>query len=153
MSRELSIFDFLEFSMGRKFGLLGRLYLGGLSKNLKHLGIERHFSVLVLLDKMGDQCSQKFLADTLHIDKTMMVGVIDNLGEKGFIKRTQNPKDRREYWIQLTPKAKKHMPEIKAAVNKMNKAIMEGMSPSETKQIHKQLQLIYKNLKHISQSS
>lgn len=150
--KELNIFEITEFSFGRKFGLLGRLYHAELAKNLSYLGIERHFSVLVLLDKVGEKCCQKFLSDSLHIDKTMMVGVIDTLVKKGFIKRTQNPEDRREYWIQLTPKAKKHMPEIMSVVKKLNRAVMKGMTQTEVKQFHKYLQLIYNNVKHISQS-
>lgn len=150
--KELNIFEITEFSFGRKFGLLGRLYHAELSRSLSYLGIERHFSVLVLLDKVGEKCCQKFLSDTLHIDKTMMVGVIDTLVKKGFIKRSQNPEDRREYWIQLTPKAKKHMPEVKAVVNRLNRSVMKGMTQAEIKQFHKHLQLIYNNVKHLSQS-
>jgi MarR family transcriptional regulator for hemolysin len=147
---EVSIFDIEEFSFGRKFGLLGRLYLSVLAKRLKHLGIEKHFSVLVLLDKVGNKCTQKFIADTLHIDKTMMVGVLDDLGKKGFIKRTQNPSDRREYWVQLTPKAKKHMPEVKKTVQNINKEIMKELNSSEVKDFHNRLKAIYKNIQHIS---
>lgn len=151
--KEFSIFDITEFSFGRKFALLGRLYFTELSRSLKHLEIERNFSVLVLIDKMGNQCSQKFIADTLHIDKTMMVGVIDDLSEKKFIKRTQNPSDRREYWIQLTDKAKKHMPEIKETVRRINKTTLKGLSEAEAAKFHKQMQVIYKNVKSLSQSS
>src|ERR1700735_4350077 len=104
--KEVSIFKIEGFSYGRKFSLLGRLYLSALAKELKHLGLERHFSVLILIDKMGNECCQKFIADTLHIDKAMMVGVLDDLSKKGFIKRIQNPSDRREYFIQLTDKGK-----------------------------------------------
>jgi MarR family transcriptional regulator for hemolysin len=147
--KEVSIFEIEEFSFGRKFGLLGRLYLSVLASKLKHLGLERHFSVLVLIDKMGDKCSQKFIGETLHIDKTMMVGVLDDLGKKGFIKRTQNPTDRREYWIQLTPKGKKHMPEIKQTVNTLNKAIMKEFSSTEIKDFHNRLNTIYKNITHL----
>jgi len=148
--KEISIFEIEEFSFGRKFGLLGRLYLSVLAEKLKHLGIKKHFSILVLLDKMGDQCSQKFIADTLHIDKTMMVGMMDDLGSKGFIKRTVNPLDRREYRIQLTPKAKKHMPEIKKTVSEINKIIMKELSDNEIKAFHSRLNAIYKNIKSIS---
>jgi len=150
--KEISIFEIEEFSFGRKFGLLGRLYLAVLAEKLKHLGITKHFSVLVLLDKMGDHCSQKFIADTLHIDKTMMVGVLDDLGSKGFIKRIKNPSDRREYWIQLTPKAKKHMPEIKQVVNTINKIILKELDAAEIKKFHSRLNTIYKNIKRISVS-
>lgn len=150
--KELSIFELPEFSFGRKFGLLGRLFFIELSKNLRHLGIERSFSVLVLIDKVGNQCSQKFIANTLHIDKATMVGVIDDLSKKGFIKRTQNPDDRREYWIQLTDKGKKHIPEIKDTVKRMNNATLKGLTEAEIKKFHKQLQLIYNNVKNLSHS-
>jgi DNA-binding MarR family transcriptional regulator len=147
---KVSIFEIEGLSYGRKFGLLGRLYLSELAKELKHLGLEKHFSVLILIDKMGDQCCQKFIADTLHIDKAMMVGVLDDLGKKKFIKRIQNPSDRREYWIQLTPKGKKSMPEIISAASRLNKSIMKGLTQPEVKKLHSQLELIYKNLLTIS---
>ncbi len=145
-----TIFDFEDFSFGRKFGMLGKLYVTQLAKSLKHLGIERQFSVLVLLEKMGNQCSQKVIGEMLHIDKAMMVGVIDDLSKKGFIKRTQNPNDRREYWIQLTEKGKESMPEILATVRRLNKSIMKGIPQTEVKKLHSQLETIYKNLKDIS---
>jgi len=149
---EVSIFDIPEFSFGRKFGLLGRLFFSVLSDKLKHLGIEKNFSVLVLIDKMGDQCSQKFIADTLHIDKTMMVGVLDDLTNLGFVKRTQNPSDRREYWIQLTDKGHEHMPEIKGVVKQLNEATLSGLTATEATKFHKQLQIVYKNIQNLSQS-
>lgn len=139
--------------MGRKFGLLGRVYLNALAGRLKKLGIKKHFSILVLIDKIGNRCSQKFIADTLHIDKTMMVGSLDELEEKGFIKRVQNPADRREYWIQLTAKGKKHMPTIKAAVNDLNDTIMRGFSGTGVTNFHRQLQVIYENLKGVNKKN
>ncbi len=130
--------------------MLGKLYVTQLAKNLKHLGIERQFSVLVLLDKMGSQCSQKVIGEMLHIDKAMMVGVIDDLSKKGFIKRTPNPNDRREYWIQLTAKGKESTPEILSTVHRLNKSITKGLTPAEVKKFHNQLELVYKNLEEIS---
>lgn len=152
MPKEVSIFEIEEFSYGRKFSLLGKLYLSILSKQLAHMALERHFSVLILIDKMGDQCCQKFIAETLHIDKAMMVGVLDDLGKKGFVKRTQNPSDRREYWIQLTAKGKKSMPEIIKSVNYLNKSIVKNLAESEVKKLDSHLDSIYKNLIGISNS-
>ena len=149
---QASIFDIPEFSFGRRFALLGNLYFQLLSKRLQHLGIEKNFSILVLIDKMGDQCSQKFIADTLHIDKTIMVGILDQLSEQGVIKRTQNPSDRRQYWVQLTEKGKARMPEITKVVNTLNESILAGMTPAEAAKFENQLQLIYRNIQNISQS-
>jgi DNA-binding MarR family transcriptional regulator len=94
----------------------------------------------------------KFIAETLHIDKAMMVGVLDDLGKKGFVKRTQNPSDRREYWIQLTAKGKKSMPEIIKSVNYLNKSIVKNLAESEVKKLYSHLDSIYKNLIGISNS-
>ena len=138
--------------MGRKFGLLGKLYLAQLAKNLKHLGIEKQFSILVLLHKMGSKCNQKVIGEMLHIDKTLMVGVMDDLLKKGFIVRTQNPNDRREYSIQLSTKGKKSIPAILETVHRLNKQILTGLTQKEVDKLHSQLETIYKNLKHISES-
>lgn len=148
IQKTTSIFDITEFSFGRKFGLLGRLFHAQLSDKLKHLGIKKHFSILVLIDKMGNQCSQKFIADTLHIDKTLMVGALDELVGVGFIKRVQNPTDRREYWIQLTEKGKTTIPEIKETVAELNDGALAGLSSLEIKRFHKYLSVIYKNIQN-----
>ncbi len=150
-AKKVSIFEIEQFSYGRKFNLLGKLYLSVLSKKLKHLGLDKHFSVLVLINEMGDQCCcQKFIADSLHIDKAMMVGVLDDLSTKGFIKRTQNPSDRREYFVQLTKKGRKSMPEIIATIKQLNKSIMKKLANPEVKKLHNQLELVYQNLLEIS---
>ena len=147
--KKTSIFDITEFSFGRKFGMLGRLFHAQLSDRLKHIGIKKHFSILVLIDNMGDQCSQKFIADSLHIDKTLMVGALDELVAVGFIKRVQNPSDRREYWIQLTEAGKAKIPEIKDTVAVLNNQASNGLSPLEIKRLHKYLGVIYKNLQNM----
>jgi DNA-binding MarR family transcriptional regulator len=143
---EFSIFDVERFSFGKKFGILGRLYLSVLSKQLKELGLDRHFSVLVVINELGENCCQKFIADALHVDKAMMVSVLDDLTEKGFIKRTQNPEDRRKYWISLTPKGKKSIPLIWEKVDNLNKAILKELSEPEAQKFHKHLKSIYANL-------
>ncbi len=150
MNPRPSIFDFEDFSFGRKFGLLGKLYQGQLALKLKHLGIKNQFSVLVLLSKMGDRCCQKLIGEMLHIDKTMMVGVIDDLTEKGFIKRVKNPADRREYWIRLTRKGRQSMPEILTEVSLLNKSIMKGLTGTDVKKLHKQLETVANNLEEIT---
>ena len=152
LKKEVSIFELQEFSYGRKFNLLGRLYLSVLAEHLSHLGLEKNFSVLVLINEMGDQCCQRFIADALHMDKAMMVGVVDDLSKREFIKRTQNPSDRREYYIQLTEKGKESMPEIIATINRLNKSIMKKLSTPEIEKLNDQMESMYKSLVSISKS-
>lgn len=150
IQKKTSIFDMTEFSFGRKFGLFSRLFLAQLSDKLKHIGVKKHFSILVLIDVMGNQCSQKFIADTLHIDKTLMVGILDELVAVGFIKRVQNPNDRREYWIQLTEKGKSTIPEIKKTIAGLNDGALAGLSSLEIKRFHQYLSVVYNNIQSTS---
>jgi DNA-binding MarR family transcriptional regulator len=144
--KNISIFDIEGFSLGKKFRLLGKLYQSVLTKKLKHIGIEKYFSVLVLLDNIDAQCSQKLIADVLLTNKTTMVSILDDLVENGFIKRIKNPNDRREHWIQLTNKAKKYLPEIKKAINETNNLIIEGICLADANRIEEYLEIMYRNV-------
>lgn len=89
-------------------------YWGSLVLKLEPIGIDKNFSVLILIEQKTD-CTQQFISDTLQIDKVSMVKIIDGFVKKQIVKRIQNLKDRREYFIELTPKGKKILPKIHAA--------------------------------------
>jgi hypothetical protein len=80
------------FPMGRGFGLLMKLYFGALTKKLEQLDIDRHYSILILLESCDGNCSQQYISNLLQIDKASMVRIIDYLVKKGCIKRGINPK-------------------------------------------------------------
>jgi MarR family transcriptional regulator for hemolysin len=132
--------------MGRHMAVLTKMYYGALSKKLENLDIERHFSVLIMLDKSASYCSQKCISDFLMIDKASMVRVIDYLSDKALIKRSVNPDDRREHIIALTDKAKKILPKIHQAVEELNKKIVTGLSKEEIKRFYDCLGIIEHNL-------
>jgi MarR family transcriptional regulator, transcriptional regulator for hemolysin len=117
--------------LGRIMGALTKQYFGALSKSLEHLGIDRHFYPLVVIDKTEEKCTQQYLACMLDVDKVTMVRVMDYLMENGMITRKVNSKDRREHLIKLTPKAKKIMPELYKGINKMNSLALKGLTKNE----------------------
>ena len=61
----------------------------------------REFGVLSVL--VAGPSSQQQLADMLHVNRTMMVQVVDSLEADGLVERRRNPADRRSYALQLTP--------------------------------------------------
>lgn len=72
------------------------------AETLAPLGIDgRHYGVLALLAELGP-VSQQTLADILAVDRSTMVGFVDELEQKGFVRRGRNPSDRRAYAIELT---------------------------------------------------
>jgi DNA-binding MarR family transcriptional regulator len=136
----------IGFPLGRRFSLLVRLYFGALTKRLESLDIDRHYSILILVENSESNCSQQFLSNLLNIDKASMVRIIDYLVKKGYIKRLANPKDRREHHIQLTEKAKKILPRIHAAIDELNATATSGLTPKEQKSFYKGLDTLTANL-------
>jgi DNA-binding MarR family transcriptional regulator len=47
------------------------------------------------------------LARNVHLSASTMVGIVDRLEEKGFVKRTRNLEDRRAIFIDITAKGRK----------------------------------------------
>lgn len=115
--------------IGRLLFRTARKYLGVLAKTLNHVDIERNFAVILLIDESGKPMSQQELADYLHVDKAAIVRMINYLTEKNILERKVNPTDRRQYMLQLTPKAKKIIPDIRQAIDHVNTIVLEGLSP------------------------
>jgi len=146
LKKEPFIPDTVEFPFGRHLTAVTKLYVGALRKKFEHLDIERHYSVLILIEHTKGNCTQQYIADFLQKDKTSMVGIIDSLVKKGYIKRVTNPLDRREYFIRLTDKALKTLPEIHQGIHELNTRATKGLSKQEVVDFHKKLRLISANL-------
>jgi DNA-binding MarR family transcriptional regulator len=72
------------------------------AETLSPLGIDgRHYGVLAALAELGP-VSQQTLADIFAVDRSTMVGLVDELEHKGHVRRGKNPVDRRAYALELT---------------------------------------------------
>lgn len=131
---------------GRSLAILAKTYFGALTKRLEHLEIERHYSILIFIEKAKHGCTQQCICDYLKIDKVTMVGILDYLNKKKFIKKSVNPTDRREHLIQLTDKAIKILPEVHKAINDLNSEAFIGMSKEKQKQFYQYIHQIQTNL-------
>lgn len=136
----------VELPLGRHLAILTKMYYGALTKKLEHLEIERHYSILILLDSSANSCTQKCIADKLKIDKASMVGIVDDLVKKKYVVRAVNPNDRREQWLQLTPKAIKIIPQIHQEIKELNKVALHGLTKTEATQFNTALCTISANL-------
>jgi DNA-binding MarR family transcriptional regulator len=134
------------FPLGRRFGLLMRLYFGALTKKLEQLDIDRHYSVLILLENAEVPHCQQSISDVLKIDKASMVRNVDYLVKKGYIKRLVNPDDRREHRLGLTDKARRTLPRIHKAIGELNSNATAGLSPKQIRAFYSMLDLLAANL-------
>lgn len=139
--------DFLtELPLGRHLAILTKLYYGALTKQLEHLEVEKHYSVLILVDRTEQKCTQQCICDTLKIDKASMVRIIDYLVKKNYLVRKPNLSDRREHLLELTARAVKVMPEIYRVIKELNECALKGLNLDAVKLFNNTLSVINTNL-------
>lgn len=117
-----------------------------MSSQLTDLEIERYFFVLLLLDEMEHELTQKKLCDRLFLDKVMMVRIIDYFTEHGYVERKTNPNDRREQIIVLSPKGKEKIPFIRHAFNETNNILFQNITEEEKNQFYSILMRMKQNV-------
>ena len=114
--------------------LLTKQYVGVMFRKLAHVGIEKYYTAMIIIEKAGGKLNQQSLADELLIDKASVVRMVDYLVDKGFVVRQQNPTDRREYFLVLTPEAGRAMTEIRQAISQLNELVFASFTEAEKKQ-------------------
>ncbi|MFL5766167.1 MAG: MarR family winged helix-turn-helix transcriptional regulator [Bacteroidia bacterium] len=138
-----------KMPLGKYMGAITKTYFGALSKKLERLGTDRHFSTLLAIQSAEQTCTQQYLSDLLNFDKVSMVRMLDYLVAKKMITRTVNPSDRREHIIELTPRAKKIMPEISKGIIEMNELAFRGVNKRDREVFYSCLSLIMKNIEDL----
>jgi MarR family transcriptional regulator, lower aerobic nicotinate degradation pathway regulator len=89
-----------------------------------------HHAVLTALDDLGP-LSQQELADSLDIDKSHLVGPIDQLEDRGLVKRKRDASDRRRNRVALTPAGEKLVGELQRAGRPSQREFLGALSADE----------------------
>ena len=77
--------------------------------------------------------SQKNIAENIGTAPAVMVGILDYLSKRKLLKRVRSPHDRREYYVQLTPKGMDMLGEIRRVAFEVEDLYQErtGMTDEE----------------------
>lgn len=136
----------LKEPLGRIVGRINRTFLSTLQKRLAHLGIDRSFYAILLIDAANGMMNQTELAEKLSSDKVQIVRIVDYLVANGYVIRKQNPKDRREYKLCVTERGRDAVPEIRQVLQGLSDTVFQGMSENQVDGLYFILGLIEKNL-------
>ena len=102
---------------------------------LAPLGIApNHFGLLMHLDR-AEGSTQQQLADALGIHRKVMVGLLDDLEQRGLVERRRHPADRRAHAIHLTPAARTLLPQARAIADEHEDEVLAGLDAAERAQL------------------
>ncbi|MFI0485706.1 MarR family winged helix-turn-helix transcriptional regulator [Actinomadura sp. 9N215] len=107
----------------------------GMNDELRPLDIDvRGFSMLLALDLYGPS-SQRRLIDLSGIDKSTMVRIIDELEDRGLVRRERAPQDRRAYSITLTGDGERTLASARRIAADVGENLFGWLRPDERAQL------------------
>ncbi|MGI5170494.1 MarR family winged helix-turn-helix transcriptional regulator [Spirillospora sp. CA-253888] len=107
-----------------------------------------HYAVLASLQEYGPG-SQAELSRRSGIYRSDMVGVLNELAERGLVERAPDPDDRRRNLIVISAQGRRHLRRLDKLLDDLHDELLAPLSPAERDQL---VQLLTRLLDHHTRS-
>jgi DNA-binding MarR family transcriptional regulator len=101
----------------------------------------REVTVMAILRERG-AISQRLLADVTHVNRSLVVKLVDELEAKGWVLRERNPGDRRSYALRLTPLGASALDDLQTDLDKGEAELTKQLTPAERQRLKYLLRLL-----------
>jgi DNA-binding MarR family transcriptional regulator len=93
----------------------------------KHLG--------VLFEVRANPTSQQLLCETIDVDASKLVGILNDLEDDGLIVRRRDPNDRRRHIVELTKEAQTRLAKAEKVAKSVEEEFFAGLNDDERAQL------------------
>jgi DNA-binding MarR family transcriptional regulator len=94
-----------------------------------------HHGVLIALSE-GSHETQGAIADALGYDRGQLVGLLDELEERGLVERRRDTKDRRRHLVRITPEGKRTLRTLRTLSRQLEADFLSPLSKAERAELH-----------------
>lgn len=121
---------------------LGHHCAARFAERLRPLGLQpRHFGLLSHI-AAADGPTQQQLADALAVHRNVMVGIVDDLEDRGLVQREPHSSDRRAHAIHLTAAGRDLLPRAQQAADALETELTAGLRGADRRQLVSLLQRV-----------
>jgi DNA-binding MarR family transcriptional regulator len=127
---EKSGFLMVRLAMGFKARAIADLEEAGYS--------QYHYSVLAVLGEQARK-TQALIAESLGLDPSQLVGILDALEDRGLIARQRDPEDRRRHVVTLTAKGRTQLVRLRGRIDRLEDELFTPLDADSRKTFHELL--------------
>ncbi len=133
-------------SVALKLSIVARLLRVTFDQSAEESGLTRAQWHLIAAVSRHPGATQRTIAEALEVREITAGRLVDRLCEEGYLRREENPSDRRAYCVYLTPKAQPVLNKLDDLAKVHEQAIFSGFQPEDLDKLDTLLELISRNL-------